>query len=59
MNAQLTSEIRELTDLELDAVSGGLNTEMDHPNYGQLCALGLTLGSIGLLIMGIIEDIFG
>ena len=59
MSVQLTSEIRELSATELDAVSGGLATEMDHPNYGQLSALGFALGSIGLLIMGIIDDIFG
>ena len=28
MNSQLTSEIRELTDTELDAVSGGIARDM-------------------------------
>ena len=31
MNVQLTSEMRELTAGELDAVSGGLTTQFEHP----------------------------
>ena len=55
MNAQLTSEIRELTDTELDAVSGGI-AATDVGEFGLLAYMGamipLTIGALWEWIFG-------
>ena len=58
MNVQLTSEMRELTAGELDAVSGGLTTEFEHPISALDIVRGVVIGCLGNVIMGIIHDIF-
>ena len=60
MNVQLTSEIRELTGAELDAVSGGLNTEFEYSMHPALAAISGfvlvgALVSIGLWIADLFD----
>ena len=60
MNAQLTSEIRELTAAELDAVSGGVTTEFEyspHPLIAAVSGFVLvgTLVTIGLWIASLFD----
>lgn len=58
MNVQLTSEIRELTAGELDAVSGGLTTDFAHPDNSFGIALGVMIGCLGTALVGILDYIF-
>jgi bacteriocin-like protein len=55
MNAQLTSEIRELTDTELDAVSGGIDA-YDVGYFGLMTYFGAmipaTIGALWEWIFG-------
>ena len=55
MNAELTSEIRELTDTELDAVSGGI-AATDVGEFGLLVYVGamipFTIGCLWEWIFG-------
>ena len=52
MNAQLTSEIRELTDTELDAVSGGIDAN-DVGEFGLLVYVGAFIPFTIGCIMGV------
>jgi hypothetical protein len=58
MNVQLTSQIRELTAAELDAVSGGLTTGFEQPSYSFGIALGVMIGCLGTAIVGILDYLF-
>jgi hypothetical protein len=53
MNVELTSEIREMTVAELDAVSGGLTTEFDYAPHPALAAIG------GFVLIGALIAIGG
>ena len=52
MNAELTSEIRELTDTELDAVSGGIDAT-DVGEFGLLVYMGAMIPFDHRLLMGV------
>ena len=52
MNSQLTSEIRELTDTELDAVSGGIDA-YDVGYFGLMTYFGAMIPATIGVIMGV------
>jgi hypothetical protein len=55
MNAQLTSEIRELTAAELDAVSGG----SDATDIGYFFVVAGFTSMVGLTVGKLLDLIFG